>query len=268
MSDLVNSLGERWLWLGGSLLVAVVWANVAWFFRRPRTGPVGQFVGRLVAWPFSGRLVQAARLLYYVGIPFAALVVGHDVVLSRFLGLQPLALPTGDDGGSAVAANWRDWTRDIGWSAALGIGLWLVLAFASWYHRRALREIGEPPSGVVGATSGWTAFREAAYHEVHWAFYRNAPIMALGTYWGIWIGLAFTGLEAIVNPGWRRTLSDRRYSQSALTRVSLAFVSGALFLQTQNLWTAMIVHFSVSLGLDALTRMSAAQNSEHSQAGS
>ena len=209
MSELLESLGESWIWLGASLLTGAVCANVAWFFRRPRSGPVGQVVSSLQAWPHSGWLLQGLRLLFYVGGPFAALVVGHDAVTSRFLGLQPLATPTsGQTGADVVGANWRNWTQDVGWAAALGIALWLFLAIAWWRHCRALREIGETPRCTTTAVSGWMTFREAAYHEVHWAFYRNAPIIALGPYWGTWIGLVLVGLEASLNPAWRRALAD------------------------------------------------------------
>jgi membrane protease YdiL (CAAX protease family) len=197
------------------------------------------------------------RLLFYVGVPFAALVLGHDAVTSRFLGLQPLATPTsGQTDADAVVANWRDWTRDIGWAVALGIALGLFLAIAWWRHRRALREIGAVPHCTAAAASAWLVFREAAYHEVHWAFYRNAPIMALGPYWGTWIGLTFVGLEASLNPAWRRALGDAQHSAYTLMRVSLALASSLLFLQTENLWLAMVVHFGVSLGLTALARSS------------
>jgi hypothetical protein len=266
MSELIDSLGESWIWLGGSLLAGIVCANVAWFFRLPRPGPVGRFIGLLKAWPFSGWLLQAMRLLFYAGIPFAALVLGHDAVTSRFLGLQSLAMPTpGESGAGAVIANWRDWTGDIGRSAALGIVLWLVLAFAWWRYRRALQEIGETTSCAVGATSAWPVFREAVYHEAHWAFYRNAPIMVLGAYWGTWIGLVLVGLEASLNPGWRHAFGDTQHSPHNLMRVSLALASSVLFLQTQNLWLAMAVHFGVSLGLEALSRRSDVPDSEHGQ---
>jgi hypothetical protein len=254
MSEAVGSLGESWIWVGASLLAAAVCANLAWFFRRPRSGPVGQVVSSLQARPHSDWLLQGLRLIFYVGGPFVALVLGHDAVTSRFLGLQPLATPTNGQTGADVVANWRDWTQDIGWAVALGIALWLFLAIAWWRHRRALREIGETPHCTATAVSAWLVFREAAYHEVHWAFYRNAPIIAFGAYWGTWIGLILIGLEASLNPAWRRALGNKQHSACMWMRVSLALASGLFFLQTENLWLAVAVHFGVSFGLAALVR--------------
>ena len=254
---------EGWLWLSGSLLLAVFWANLAWFFRQPRAGG---FVTRLVAlgprprpnaWRFSPYLLQLLRLLYYIGVPFAALLWGHDAVVGRLLGLQRLDLSAlGEETTvAAVAANWLDWAYDVGWAAALGIGAWGLLALGWWAYCRALAT-ADGEEVVAGAnTSGWVLLREAAYHEVHWAFYRNAPILAFGTYWGVWGGLALVALEAALNPAWRNGLTDPQRAPAQLLRGALAVVSSALFLLTRNLWLALALHWGVSWGLAALYQM-------------
>jgi len=245
---------EGWLWLSGSLLLAVLSANMAWFFRQPRSGMVGEFVTRLVAWRFSPWLLQLLRLLYYIGVPFAALLWGHNAVVGRLLGLQHLDLPMLSDEatGAAVAANWLDWAHDVGWTAALGIGAWALLALGWWAYRRAV--VAADEGSVVARTnvSGWVLLREAAHHEVHWAFYRNAPILAWGAYGGVWGGLALVALEAALNPAWRNGLTDPQQAPARLLRGALAVVSSVLFLLTQNLWLALALHWGVSWGLAAL----------------
>ena len=247
---------EDWLWLSGSLFLAALWANLAWFFRQPRSGTIGELITRLVAWRFSPWLLQLLRLLYYIGVPFAALLWGHDAVVGRLLGLQQFNLPvsSGKEAGADIAANWLDWARDVGWAAALGIGAWGLLALGWWAYRRALVTTGE--GGVIAGadSSGWTLLREAAYHEVHWAFYRNAPIVAVGTYWGVWIGLALVALEATFNPAWRKGLADPQRAPAQLLGGVLVVVSSALFLLTQNLWLALVLHWGISWGLATLAR--------------
>lgn len=245
---------EGWLWLSGSLLLAILCANLAWFFRQPRSGAVGEFTSHVVAWRFSPWLLQLLRLLYYVGVPFAALLWGHDAVVGRLLGLQRFDWST-SGGDEAIAANWLDWAYDVGWAAALGIGVWGLLALGWWAYRRALLTAGE--GGVVAGAhaSGWVLLREAAHHEAHWAFYRNVPILAWGAYWGVWGGLALVALEAALNPAWRRALADPQRAPAQLLRGALAVVSSALFLLTQNLWLALVLHWGVSWGLAALVRM-------------
>ncbi|MFQ6101906.1 MAG: hypothetical protein ACE5OS_11835 [Anaerolineae bacterium] len=254
MPELTVARSEGWLWLTGSLLLAILWANLAWFFRQPRSGTIGEFVTRLVAWHFSPWLFQLLRLLYYIGVPYAALLWGHSAVVERYLGLS-----SGGEVGADVAARWLDWTCDAGWAVALGIGAWALLALGWWTHRRALATASEE-STVAGANcSGWVLLREAAYHEVHWAFYRNAPIVMWekhtgDAYWGIWGGLALVTLEAVLNPAWRKGLADLQEAPAHLMRGALAVVSSVLFLLTGNLWLALALHWGVSWGLAALVR--------------
>jgi hypothetical protein len=245
--------GEGWLWLGGSLLVAILWANLARYFRQPRAGRIGEFVARLTAWRFSSLLLQFLRLLYYIGLPTAAFYLGHDAVLQRYLGLS-------DEQSSA----WLRWVYDIGWTAALGIGAGVLLAAGWWAYRRALRAAGEK-SPVAGASaSGWVLLREAAYHEVHWAFYRSVPIFTLARanlagneYWGVWVGLSLTALEAALNPVWRKGLADPERAPVRLMRGALAVVSSVMFIQTQdgNLLLSLLLHFCVSWVLATLARV-------------
>lgn len=254
-------LSERWLWLVGSLLLATLWTNLAWFFRKPRPGLAGEAIAGLVAWPLSPWLYQVFRLLYYVGVPFAALLWGRDAVIGRFLGLQRLELPASlgeavsSEAINAVNSNWIDWAYDAGWAAALGLGASVVLILAWWTYRRAWSdaELETPPA--EDSLSGWGSLREAACHEIHWAFYRSAPIVALGVYWGSWAGLALTALEAALNPAWREGLGDSRRVLVYLLRGSLAVVSAVLFLRTENLWLAILVHWGISAMLTALYRV-------------
>jgi hypothetical protein len=252
---------ERWLWLGGSLLLAGLWTNLAWLFS-PWTEPgrspddseslAERIVIQLANWRFAPAFLQTLRLLYYVVLPFAALFWGYDAVVRRFLGLQQLVLPSSaamvDD--ASVSANWLDWSHDIGWAAVLGLGSWGLLLAGGWIRRRALADTDGPP--LAGRASGWEALREALYHEIHWAFYRNAPIVALGLYWGTWVGLALAALEALANPAWRKGLGTQGRTGTLLLRAALAVISSLLFLRTQNLWLAVLLHWGVTTGLRSL----------------
>jgi len=251
---------EGWLWLSGSLFLAALSTNLAWLFHQHRPSAIGECITRLIAWRFSPWLLQLLRLLYYIGVPFAAFLWGHDAVVGRLLGLQQFAAPVseGRETGVEIAANWLDWAHDVGWAVVLGIGAWGLLALGWWAYRRALITasitVGEEDM-VAGANgSGWVLLREAAYHEVHWAFYRNAPSLAVGTYWGLWVGLSLVALEAMLNPAWHKGLAAPQKAPAQLLRGALAIVSGALFLLTQNLWLALALHWGVSWGLATLAR--------------
>jgi hypothetical protein len=253
MPEQLASWGEGWLWLGGSLLLAILWANLAWYFSTPRSNSVGEFVTRLTSWRFAPLLLQLLRLLYYVGLPSAALYLGHDAIVQRYLGIS--------DEQSDV---WLRWAHDVGWAAALGIGAWVLLALGWWTYRRALHAAGEESAVAGTGVSGWILLREAAYHEIHWAFYRSVPIFILekehftgNLYWGVWIGLTLIALEAALNPTWRKGLVDTEKAPAQLVRGALAIVSCVLFVQTKdgNLPLSLLAHFGVSWGLATLTRI-------------
>jgi hypothetical protein len=253
--------GEAWLWLAGSLLLATLWTNLAWLFSpwveagrsaNDSESLAERIVVQLASWRFAGTLFQGLRLLYHVALPFAALFWGHDAVISRFFGLQRLTLPVAGALAEGVStnANWLDWSQDIGWAAALGLGSWAMLLAAGWVRRQALARAGESHS--TSRTPGWETLREALYHETHWAFYRNAPIVTLGVYWGTWAGLALSALEAVLNPTWRRGLSTPGRAAPLVLRAALAVISSLLFLRTQNLWLGILIHWGVASGLRTL----------------
>ncbi|MCP4542376.1 MAG: hypothetical protein GY832_35080 [Chloroflexi bacterium] len=255
MPELDVAWNEGWLWLGGSLLTAFLWTNLTWFFRKPRSGTVGNFVVQLTSWPFSPWLFQFFRLFYYLGVPFAALWWGHDVVVGRrILGLKPFSLPI-SDGSKVDVTIATNWPQDVGWAAVLGIGTWALLALGWWAYRRALTAVGETSAVAQVNSSGWVLLREAAYHQVHWAFYRNAPILTMSAYGGAWIGFLLVALEAALNPAWRGGFADPRRAPSQLLRGTLVIVSVVLFLQTQNLWLALMVDWGVSWGLAIFVRI-------------
>lgn len=232
---------ERWLWLGGSLALAVATAQVSWWLWHRESSRAR--LERVVRAPFYPSLVQLIWLLYTVGLPVAALIMGHDAVVGRLLGLQPLA-------GLDPLASWADWARDVGWAVALGVPAGAVLA-AGWW---AVWRSGAAPRPAGAQTPAWVLLLAAVGHETHWAFYRNAPVVVLGPYWGTWAGLGLIALEAALNPWWLADLRERARAPQALLRAGLAALSAALYLQTTNLWLAVLVHWLVTWGLAAWAR--------------
>lgn len=258
MHLLDGGMSDAWLWLGGSLLVALLWSNLSWLFAPWAEGSeTGQtsgslaetIVSRMANWRFAPSVFQVLRGLYFLGVPAAALFWGRGAVVGRFLGLKPLVLPNQIEGGqdALLSSNWSAWVYDLGSAAVLGIGAGLLLFLAALTRRRAL-------SGMVSdrarqSRSPLISARETLYHEAHWAFYRNAPIVALGPYWGPWTGLALVGMEALLTPHWRTKLNSPGGAWQAMSQGALAVVSTLLFLQTQNLWLALLLHWGIAYAL-------------------
>ena len=239
---------DRWLWLGGSFLLAVASTQIAWWLEHKQNRP--DWVSRLSNWSHAADLTNLLRFLYSVCLPFVALIWGRDAVIGGLLGLQPirfLTLFSGDPTNDA-AANWEDWVGDLGWAALLATAAWIVLVLG-W--RIASKAAGR---GSSTAPSSWTLLREAAFHEVHWSYYRNAPIAVLGPYWGSWVGLSLVAAGAVLNPYWRDGLLSPDKAAATIGRASLSVLSAVLFLQTQNLYIAILAHWVVSWGLSLGTR--------------
>ncbi len=251
---------EAWFWLGCSWLLAVIWTNLTWLFSpwtdredapSPSASLAESIVFRLTNWRFASPLLQGFRLLYFVGLPFAALFWGRDAVIAQYLGLQGVATPAeaAMTGSDSLVANWSDWLSDLGWGAVLGGGSLGLLLLAAVTYRRALQ--GTESSVQHVKTPIWSTLREGLYQEIHWAFYRNAPIVAFGMYWGTWGGLALVGLEAVLNPMWRADLGQPARAWSRLSGGALAVISAITFLHTQNLWLTLLLHWGISRTLEA-----------------
>lgn len=230
---------DRWLWLGGSVLVALLSTWTAWFLRRRA------WAERLKASPFFPPLLHLFRFLYSIGGPFAALLWGRDAVVERWLGLAPLTVLL----GPAIPPEerlqlWMDGVRGLGWAVLLGVMAWAILAVIWWaLGRQSDGKALRLPLSIP------TALREAFFQETHWMFYRNGPSVVLGNYWGAWMGLGIVALEAVLNPWWWKALREPEKSPLTLIRASMAVLSAAFYLQAANLWLSILLHWGVTGGL-------------------
>ncbi len=224
---------EAALWVIFSIGLYALGVDLAWHYRRPRSGRLGQRAKTLKQWPHRHWLLEPIKFLYYIGIPYAALLRG--AILPRLMGLTHL-----------------DWVKGMGLGAALGGAAFLLLAVVWWWYVRAVdalprwvsarREV----SSADASTNGCTRLREAIYLETHWAFYRSAAILLLESHYaGAFIGFLLVTLEWSTNPAWRRDLTLPWRSANLLLRWSLAFATAIIFLFTRNLWLLAPIHWAI-----------------------
>ncbi|MCJ7737503.1 MAG: hypothetical protein MUQ10_09360 [Anaerolineae bacterium] len=259
MPESLALLGAGWPWLICSVFVAIITSNLAWLFRNPHSNQLGQSIANLRAKRFTPWIVEILRLLYFAGLPFAALFWGHDAIIGRVMGLQPVAFPLvgSESTTSQIPALWADWTRDGGWAIAIAVAAWIVLALGWGSYRRALQTDDLTESSTPSPISGWALLRDAAYYEIHWAFYRSIAVVAFGAYSGTWIGLALTAIEAALCPAWRQSFLRREEAPMSLAHAMLSFSSGLLYLLTENLWLAIAMHWLVIWGFSQIIQLSA-----------
>jgi hypothetical protein len=233
--NLIDYKVESALWVVFSIGLYALGADLAWHYRRPRPGRLGQWVETVKGWSYRGWLLEAGRFLYYIGIPYAALLRG--VVLPRLMGLTHL-----------------DWVKGIGLGTALGGGTFLILALIWWWYARAVAALPLSAKQRRGASlgddsiNGWVLLREVIYLETHWAFYRSAAILLLDDYYlGTFVGFLLVTLEWLINPAWRADLSLPWQSANILMLWSTAFVTAIIFLFTRNLWLLVPMHWSIDI---------------------
>jgi len=218
---LIFSPQNPWLWIATSILLSVLVNGLAWRYNAKASN-----IRRLLQWPIAF-LREVGRFLYFVGLPYAALLSG--LIPATQFGLVN-----------------QEWLRDLTLCVPLSLGSFLALlslrALTLWREKAAPRGImpGEP------RLSFWVTLREGVYQEIHWAFYRSAPLLAVGDRaQGIALGLGIVALEAWLNPAWRERWHQPYLAAAALRTAGLAVVMAAVFGATGNLWITLGLHVAV-----------------------
>lgn len=228
--------GQLAAWLVASFLLYFLASQIAWQYRYPgRDDPLGRWIDRLRAQPFSPWLEEAIRLIYYLGIPFMAAING--LLAADLLGISGTDWVPADTGVQGFL--WEDWVR------GLGLVLLAVLAMRGAWFAGCLvaRRIGRTPVMPDVPRPIWQRLLNVLYDQIHWAFYRSGPILWLDDlYGGTWAGLALVLLAAAFNPAHRWALKGPETAGPLLLRLGAAWSSALLFVATQNLWLTIAAH--------------------------
>jgi hypothetical protein len=200
--------------------------------------------GATLAWHYyrGGRqaLLEVLRLLFFVGLPVAALFLFRDIALPSAMGLTNV-----------------NWFASVGLGAPLGIGGGGLLLVGWWYYSRSLSLLPSPaafrPRAEKTPRGGVLLFVEAACLEFHWAFYRSLPTLVLADrYLGLLLGLALLGLEWLLSPAWRQAWRQVESAEKIVPETTLAALMAVIYLFTQNLWLCTLIHWLIDLSLDRL----------------
>lgn len=226
------------LWLALSVLLYALATNVAWTYREPRPGRIRRLVEVTKRWPYGAWFLQPLRLLYYLGLPYLALLRG--VVNPRSMGLVDL-----------------DWFHDLERGAILGGGALLFLALTWGYYARSTRQLhpeADPLSSRLATLNqpwGWALILlDVVYLEAHWALYRGVPIQLLDDlYRSVFLGLALILLEGFSNPLLRHDLGQPERAGGILLTGSMALIIALVYLFTRNLWLCVLIHLGIEVGL-------------------
>jgi hypothetical protein len=189
----------------------------------PRLVPLRE---RWQCWPFGPLVTGGVRLLYYLGIPYFAILQGD-------IDLRTLGLIGGDLSAALVVG------------ASVGLAAWVVLALA-W--RRLLPPVQTDVPATVSRQpgDGWPGLLDALCSQAHWALYRSWPILMWGPYYGVFAGLALAAAELLagmlLRHDWARTGGTAWAWEIGLTRLALAWITALVFLASNSLWACLLVH--------------------------
>jgi hypothetical protein len=239
-----NSRG--WNALALALVSAILYAlvsNVAWRLSHLPVSEIGAGWQRAATQPVLRPLYQIVRLLFYVGMPFAALYFGW--IDLRAMGLGAL-----------------DWADGVRWTIIILLAAWLFLMVIWLPYLRATSDV--PPVSQA-ALSFPRRMVELIYMQAHWAFYRAAGIVFFTgvirgeLYWGALLGLALTCLEAFANPQVRSQLTRVGEADSVVWNAGQAVLNTFAFLVTRNLLFVVGIHFMLEVSVPHVRQPRAVQ---------
>jgi len=214
-----------------------------------------------ITWMHSlteGWAASVLRFVYYIGLPYIALVLG--VVPGRYLGLVGAGLaqetPSGLDPG--FLAQIRDyvslvilnWLPDVGTVVTLGAVTTLFLGI-TWLGYAYLRGniisgSGISPSFQQGDYSMWVL--HVIYQAVHWSFYRSAVWLLTGDlYLGVFGGIILVVGEWLLDAGWVHRVRHAHTGEIPLVDASVLVATSLIFFFVPNLWLLVPVHWLLAV---------------------
>ncbi len=230
-------------WLAASLGIAVIATHLAYVVHR--RAPFLQT-------PWAQIIGWAGTRLFFIVVPLAAWRRG--ALSPLYLGLSGL-----------------DWIPSLALGVPLATAITAIILFGWFAYRRTLPVRAEPlPRAHLVVRL--RAPMDAILLQWHWAFYRALaiawvaalPALTLNVaggpgldlaadpiYWGSWLGLAFTGLEAGLNPFMRAAARGPYGREVLLRQVFLGLTTTGLFIVTRNLWLCLACHVAVETAVAA-----------------
>jgi hypothetical protein len=228
----------------------------------------------------EGWAASILRLAYYIGLPYAALVLG--VAPGRYLGLvgpnrwqtgeaflvsfpQGGPIPKGDlwvgEPGLNVGGlvSWLrnylslvllSWLPDLGrllGLAALLVGLLSVVWLGYGFFRRWVLA-----DGLKGWQSGKLSLKNLSalqvfYQAVHWSFYRSAIwLLTDDPYLGMLGGIVLVGGEWLLASGWPGATHPLGWEERLLD-ASVLIATFVIFFFVPNLWLLLPVHWLLAM---------------------
>ena len=244
----MDALLELALWTAGSILLSVVVGLWVWLAGRRPHSRLGRPGVRLTGNPFGRAVLFLVRIAFYIGLPYAALM-NHALspVVVGLLGTQTPDLPWW-----LLGWNPDDWVRAALWTAVLGsiAAAALLLGWRNVYRASLARQETDsafPSGGLLPAPSILVIAREGIFAEIHWAFYRAAPLAFIADpYWATLAGAVLVILEWVLDPAWHAGLANGSRREALLMQLTWLALSASIFVLARNIWPILVLHIALA----------------------
>jgi hypothetical protein len=214
----------------------------------------------------EGWAASIMRFVYFVGLPYAALILG--VMPARYMGLVGLERWPAEQSsllGSGFASAVRqalsmvqgslsgvilDWLPDVEKVAGLVVIMFLVLG-ATWlgygyFRRGVISDLGIDLPSLPGEMR--TSVVQIAYQGIHWSFYRGAVWLLIGDlYLAVVGGILLVSGEWILDAGWSNKTQHALWREARLVDASILIATSVVFLFVPNLWLLLPVHWVLAV---------------------
>ena len=271
---------ELALWTAGSILLSAVGGLLAWAAGQRPQSRLGQLGTSLTGNPFGRATVFLVRFAFYIGLPYIVLM--NHVLSPVVVGL--VGTQTSDLPWWLLGWNTSEWAKAlIGGSdpaggvtvgALLPDGIAVAILLLGWRNafraNLALRETGNafPSGGLLPAPSIFVIVRESLFAEIHWAFYRAAPLAFIADpYWATLAGAVLVVLEWVLDPTWHAGLADGSRREALLMQLTWLALSASIFVLTRNVWPILVLHIILAWVVGRWIALFAARQSLVGQSG-
>lgn len=252
-------IDTRWQVAAYIFVSVVLWMVAAQLFRR-RTS---------ISWISTlkeGWAASIMRFVYFVGLPYAALILG--VMPGRYMGLVGLerwqaeqssltGLGSVSDVGQALSLVQSilfgvilDWLPDVDKVVGLVVIMFLLLG-ATWlaygYLRRGVTsDLGINLPSLPGEMR--TSVVQTAYQGIHWSYYRGAVWLLIGDlYLAVVGGILLVAGEWILDKGWSDKTQHALWREDSLIDASILIATSVMFLFVPNLWLLLPIHWALAV---------------------
>ena len=247
---------ELALWTVGSIALSVFGSQLVWIAVHRPQSRLGRFRTGWAGNPFGHAFVFLVRFAYYIGLPYVVLLRhALSLVVIGLIGEKTADLPWWTLGWPLT-----DWAAALGWMTGLG-GIAAVTLVMGWWNARRALGTDFPPGGTWAAPSFLIVAREGLYAEIHWAFYRAAPLVFIADPY--WAALAAAGLvtsEYLLDPSWWDNLADGPQREALLMQMGWLALSTAVFVMAHNVWPMMLLHIVLAWAVGRWVALLASRN--------